>query len=725
MKTAVLICNGPSAEGYHPPEGAFVLCLNDGFTRHRADAALTVDCPESLRAAWSAFGGRRVLTDATPAFGQMDEMLEGCEPLMRRYHSSAACGLAWLAGQGFATALVVGMDALGGGGKPGAAYTPGGHAAMLAEFAPKFPGGLRLLQGGKEVAVGPGLTCPTRPTGRTPQTPTPKPQTPECSIPQTLVEFDVSPRCTRACKFCAPGIPAARRRQRRCLTLKAHDRAIDGLIAAGYNRPDRWLCYCGHGEPLLNPRLFAMIRSARAYGRLSACRVAVYTNGDRLDVEACCTLEALDVEVLIWNCYDQASADRVPGVIAASSLDPARVRVNDYREGFPNPSSRCSSVRKADPAAWKGKPCAMPDGKLFFTDDGKGGSGWLLCCEDYARKSLLPGKLSPLELNAHAEFSRVREGLLVGRRGLHPICRRCDRDGTHPDGFAHVPALVGSAFWPAPRPAPAAPAGRRLVVLPANMRWAGHARAVLDAIDRASVVPGETMVIWNDDGVPACPEYLRGERRIVRESGSLGWCGISRGIGGAFRYALERGYDWVIKLDTDTAVLRRGWDALLCAECPSDAQLGTYMDVSITGQFPDNADCLADGLFNANLKRHCRWARRYVARGLRKWDHMQGGCYVLGREALARIDRVAGLDAGDQEDLPEPERVGEDVYVDTKVKLARVPQRNSLRLRIWFRESGEGIRLEHVRYQRDVLDVVAVHPVKDLEVLKTLAGEIA
>jgi len=464
-----------------------------------------------------------------------------------------------------------------------------------------------------------------------------------------------------------------------------------------------------------------MLRYARR--QLPACRMVLYTNGDKLTAELCCTLEALDLDTLIWDCYDDRSARRVPAVIADSSLDPARVRVNDYRRGFPSASSRCSAVRAADTGPWRDKPCGMPDGKLFFTDDGKGGSCWLLCCECYDRKVRWPGNLSPVELNARADFARIRDGLLSGQRALSPACKRCDRDGGHPKGFGHVPALVDSGFWPVPAPVPAAPKGRRLVVLPVNARWAQHAAAVLDTIDRASVMPGKSLVLWGDDDQPGCPDFLRGDTREVWEfPGSLGWRGISRGIAKAFLYALREKYDWVIKLDTDTAILRGGWDAVLCSECPPDTQAGTYMDASITGQIPNNSDGVADGLFNGQLAAHCRWARRFVERGLRRWDHIQGGCYVIGAKALERIERVVGLSAEDQEHVPEEQRVGEDVYIDTKCKVAGIPQRDILQLRIWFREPRVNpLTEQHIMHQRDSLGVVAVHPVKDLALLRRLA----
>jgi hypothetical protein len=532
------------------------------------------------------------------------------------------------------------------------------------------------------------------------------------------VEFDVSPRCTRKCSFCSPGIPPARRKQKRGLSLAEHNRIVDELAALGFDRSDRWLCYCGHGEPLMSSELLPMVKYARR--RLPWVKIAVYTNVDRLDDLACRVFEAHDV-TLVADLYDEAAGPNLARVVADSGLDPEAVHVVDHAAGGQAYSSRCGTVKAGNVAEWIDKPCRMPEGKLFVTDDGagKGAAAALLCCEDYARASLAPlGTVAELVGSGAA----VRKHLADGRRPkAHPICSRCDRDGGHPSGFAHVPTLPETRYWPA---APALPkvAGARLVVIPVNRTWAENARVILDTIDRASVMPGASLVIWNDRMEP--PKELGGPGRVLwvyRDP--LGWCGINRGIAKAFQYALSEGYDWVIKLDTDTAILRKGWDALLCAECPKDCQAGTYMDVTITGQLPSNAK--GKGLFNETLAENVSWAHRMVRRQRRGWDHVQGGCYVIGAEALRRIDAVVGLGADEQEPLPEELRVGEDVYLDTKCKLAGVRQVPTLRSLSWYREpSMPELQLDQVRYHRDVLGVVAEHPVKTTGHLRTLAGEL-
>ncbi len=719
MKTAVLICNGPSAEGYQPPEGAFSLCLNDGFTRHRADAALTVDCPESLRAAWSAFGGRRVLTDANPAFSQMDELLEGCEPLMRRYRSSAACGLAWLAGQGFSSALVVGMDALGGGGKPGAAYSAGGHVAMLAEFAPKFPGGLRLLQGGKEVAVGPGLTCPTRPTGQTrPTAPPAVSGLPDCQVPQRLVEFDLCSDCTRACEFCAPGIPAARRKKKLRLPLALHNRVVDALAAAGYSRPDRHVAYCGHGEPLLHPRFLDMVRHAR--GKLPAARIFIYTNGDRLDARTFSALGALGIDAVVYDCYDDATGRKVYAAMRASTIDPARVRCMDHVGRKRSYSGRCGALGAPAPGGAAG-PCTRPANALFLAADGS----WRLCCEDYAWKSSWSGRLGPVELNAESGYAKILSGLsgTSGRSDAHPICAACSRKFGEGVGYGSHPLLAGVTRL---RPKPSWPkvrkGYRRLVVVPCASRSQGAdqvpaARVVLDAVDRRSRVAGKTLLLWNDDKVRQCPAELRGdpERRIVWEyERALGWAGINRGIGEAFLFAVREGYDAVIKMDAaDVAVMRDGWDAYVLEGLKPGEMSGCW--VATAGAHYGGDLAAHDGPCRHELL--CAgWPRDALARRLNVDGYCQGGCYALGRAAIERMDRLVGMPTEAEKN------VGEDRAFTMRAQALQVPIRGNPRIQSHFCRTWD-YSLSAARHFRDDLGRVVIHPVRRIEALKALCSE--
>lgn len=148
MKEAVLICNGPSAEEHKPPDGVFVLGLNDAYAHCRLDAAFCADCPPWMAREWAALDRvHRIAPAHNPAF-KAEELLE-CEDLLRKYKSSMPCGLKWLAKEGYTKVTVVGCDALVDLGEPGAAYSAELLAEALSEFVPRFDDGLFVYHSGR------------------------------------------------------------------------------------------------------------------------------------------------------------------------------------------------------------------------------------------------------------------------------------------------------------------------------------------------------------------------------------------------------------------------------------------------------------------------------------------------------------------------------------------------------------------------------------------------
>jgi len=538
-------------------------------------------------------------------------------------------------------------------------------------------------------------------------------------IPQTLVEFDLASQCTRKCSFCSPGIPKWRRAKPRFLDVDLHARVCKDLAESLWESKDNWLVYCGHGEPLLHPHLVRLLRDARRI--LPEVSLAVYTNGDLLTRELCCAFEAVDLDCLIWDIYDAKIAKQVPTIIAQSPLDPERVRIIDHISVTCGYSSRAGTVRKAMDIYEK-TPCRFPEGKLFFTFHGY----WLLCCEDYALREKWPGRYSPSQLNRHPCFSKTLSELKLGNRGKLNICQNCDRDGGHLTGFDHVPKLIGSKYWPPKIEHNIIFSGKRLIIIPTNEKWSKHAEVIVQTIKKSSLMEGDILILWNDDKISKAPTVFNETGCIVWEyPKSLGWCGISVGIGQALRWALENRYDWVIKMDTDTAILSKGWDTIICRECPSNSQLGSIMDVTLNGRHANwKEEFIRLGIFHEQLSK-LRWAKHYTERYLRRWDHIQGGLYVLGSKALSQIEDSTGLLNDDQKPLSEVERVGEDILMDTKCKISMVPQINSQYLRIYYSEPNTPpYTIEHIRYYRDHRNIVAIHQVKNIEILKTLMNEI-
>jgi hypothetical protein len=740
---AVLICNGSSAEGYESPPGAFTCTINGGFLAHRADAAFSVDCPGYLRNAWREFKGQRIISAHLPEYPWTSEPPFECRDLVVKYSSATPAALAWLASKGFRRCEVVGLDSLWGEGKPGAEYNK--HTeSMLWDLAARFPDGLYVRRNGEAVRVGAedfekrvaawrekqlaairgdkaegeadkGKVLESAPAPAPVAPPAPTKKIP--GLTQTVIEIDPSPRCTRACAFCAPGIPAGRRKQEKGLSLAAHDKVLDELAAAGWQGT---LCYCGHGEPALAPDLIAMLKSARA--KLPGTRLCVYGNGDAWTTEMLCDFEALDLEHLVWDVYDGKSAIDVPRKIAESSFFPARVRVVDHMAGAEKYSSRCGTVRQPE-AGFAERPCKMPEGKLFVTDDGKGNAAYLLCCEDYGRQSLKRGALAEVL----AGWAAVRGALDAGCRGkAEKICQTCDREGFLPSGFDIYPALTATRFWP-PRREPIRPRlkrSRRLVIMAVCEKWTQHAEVILRAIDRKSSMPGETMVIWNEGDGKRCPESLKGKGRILREYDyPLGWTGISRGLGEAYRWALGEGYDYIIKLDTDTAILVPGWDAAVCnaARANYPAQIGHLLDEYVWkwAQLPLGT---GGGIFDKEIlelqaKGKMRWANGRLKSFRHKTDHIQGGCYCFTRAGLARLEAVVGLVPEDCEKI-----IGEDVLFSLRSRVTGIEQIHNPAV-VSHHFGAGSYHLTIARYWRDHRGGAVIHPIKPLGDLLALCEE--
>ena len=103
---AVLICNGPSGEGYNAPDAAYSVCLNAGFIGHtkesgnHLDAVYSVDCPFGIQPQWTDFKGFHVQAEHVLNLRALEEA-DPCLEIMASYSSSAFCALDWLRKKGY------------------------------------------------------------------------------------------------------------------------------------------------------------------------------------------------------------------------------------------------------------------------------------------------------------------------------------------------------------------------------------------------------------------------------------------------------------------------------------------------------------------------------------------------------------------------------------------------------------------------------------------------
>jgi hypothetical protein len=264
---------------------------------------------------------------------------------------------------------------------------------------------------------------------------------------------------------------------------------------------------------------------------------------------------------------------------------------------------------------------------------------------------------------------------------------------------------------------------RRLVVIPVYSRDVERAASVLEAVDRLSTVKGESLVVWNDSAARCPAEFIGNGRRRIEFDRELGWLGISHGIGQAFQLALDEKFDAVVKLDADTAIVRRGWDAALLAGMEGAVQRGQIIEHCLTnwierpaGEIPG---AFADELLQAmRYSPALRWVRPLIGSGRWHEDHVQGGCYAFSCAALERISRFVGLIPGQEES-----GVGEDFLFTLRARAAGVRQECWPAIFSAWTDKGAGVHLTSARQIRDYRGAHVIHPVKDLAAMRLLHEE--
>ncbi|HOX07516.1 MAG TPA: hypothetical protein PK280_14035 [Planctomycetota bacterium] len=237
---------------------------------------------------------------------------------------------------------------------------------------------------------------------------------------------------------------------------------------------------------------------------------------------------------------------------------------------------------------------------------------------------------------------------------------------------------------------------RRLVILPVCSRDLELARIVLQAVERGSTLPGEIWLAWNDTA--PCPEDLAGPGRIIQVYPEpLGWCGISRAIGDGLRYALREGYDAAIKIDSDTAIIARGWDAALCAKLEDRPRLTGWI-----------CPMLIDHRLIMQAAPWAGEAVRVLSKNVARNEVVAawGACYALSRAALQKIDAKRGLATQGREEM-----LYEDVLLSVKAWESGVD--------VW---DADGV--VHGPPNAGMAGCYVVHPVKDPAAMRWFTRDV-
>lgn len=256
-----------------------------------------------------------------------------------------------------------------------------------------------------------------------------------------VVEIELTTACTRNCPFCRPTLLPEDRDFPAYLTEKLHSKLIGELASVGW---DKWIVYCGHGEPTMHPKILGFLLEARR--RLPNAKLALATNGDNLTAEF---LRSAPLDCICWDCYDNdATAARMGDVVRESGFPPEKFAVIDFvnwrklewlsRAGTGFKSDRAGETRH--------KPCLAPQRKIFFSARGR----FSLCCNDGHRRVTWDCTLP--ELLKDAKYIQAQTDLAQGNREPYAPCVECEYAGAPPEwpdnGLVYFyPSLDKTRFW--------------------------------------------------------------------------------------------------------------------------------------------------------------------------------------------------------------------------------------------------------------------------------------
>lgn len=406
----------------------------------------------------------------------------------------------------------------------------------------------------------------------------------------------------------------------------------------------------------LNNDIFKIMKYARK--QLDQATIIFYAHHDDLSNEHFCLFEAVSLDKVIWNIsgLDNEALKKLPYEAKISSYDMDRLYITSNRVDYNNFFS------KEITAEYSNELLIKTTGEVFYSIPEKEGF--------------------------FAELTRDKKQLINSK-----IWNPCQ----------HIHK----------------PQGKRLIILPAYSKDLEACKVILSSIARNSVMEGEVLILWNDDKIKKCPLKNTGKNlKIFEYPESLGWRGLAKGLADALYYGLEKQFDWIVKMDCDTAILSYGWDALLCSECPPDAILCDIISpvqscMTLQMSPLKGKEDLAEN--NKDLL-NVYWAKGYVERGKRGWEHIQGGLYLFGKDALARLDKIIGI-----YDCVEESSVWEDFLLDTKARICKVPVlKSKYIISSW---KAKDIPLDQIRFWRDIMETAVFHPVKNIETLEILLHE--
>jgi len=249
----------------------------------------------------------------------------------------------------------------------------------------------------------------------------------------SLVEFNLTGLCNRACVFCPRGDEAVYPNRHEHIAVELYEKVVRELGALDYRG---MILHSGFSEPLLAKRVETLLALSRRH--CPNARLEIVTNGDRVTTERLVGLFAAGLDTLLVSMYDGPEQQRAfERMRAEAELTEEQVvlraRWLPVEEHFGMTLTNRGGLVEI-PAAGVGPlraplehRCHYPFYMMMIDHDGS----VLLCTHDWGRK-LIVGNVrehSLKELWDGATMRTVRQRLAGGDRGISP-CDVCDVDGT-------------------------------------------------------------------------------------------------------------------------------------------------------------------------------------------------------------------------------------------------------------------------------------------------------
>jgi MoaA/NifB/PqqE/SkfB family radical SAM enzyme len=223
--------------------------------------------------------------------------------------------------------------------------------------------------------------------------------------------------CNRRCAYCPNAVSDRGLKCNEQLMPEAlFYKIVDDLKKAGFKGR---LCPHSYGEPLVDPRIAALMKYA--HDKLPCARLAVYTNGDFLDQKIVADLYGAGVTSLYITIHsdEKRAMERIEAIMAYIRSNHFNMRIFAQTINDQTPLSTRAGLVKVKTVKKDEYQCINP-----VTINYKGDV--LICCNDYYGEAVMGNALNEnlMDIWKKPQFVALRSDI---RRKIFnlPICKKC------------------------------------------------------------------------------------------------------------------------------------------------------------------------------------------------------------------------------------------------------------------------------------------------------------